>query len=91
MATIDDLRKSITEMSDDELFNLHREVRQSRRTSKRVDELFNLHREVRQSRRTSKRVTKPTKKTKKEINMVEMVKGMSEEDRRQLLKELEEM
>ena len=27
----------------------------------------------------------------KEINMVEMVKGMSEEDRRQLLKELEEM
>jgi len=71
MATIDDLRKSITEMSDDELFNLHREVRQSRRTSKRV--------------------TKPTKKTKKEINMVEMVKGMSEEDRRQLLKELEEM
>ena len=71
MATIDDLRKSITEMSDDELFNLHREVRQSRRTSKRV--------------------TKPAKKTKKEINVVEMVKGMSEEDRRKLISELEGM
>ena len=36
MATIDDLRKSISKMSDEELFNLHREVRQSRRTSKRT-------------------------------------------------------
>ena len=71
MATINDLRKSITEMSDDELFKLHREVRQSRRTSKRV--------------------TKPTKKTKKEINVVDMAKGMSEEDRRELIKELEGM
>jgi len=36
MTTIDDLGKSITEMTDEELFALHREVRQSRRTSKRA-------------------------------------------------------
>ena len=35
MATIDDLKKSISEMKTDELFDLLRESRQNRRTNKR--------------------------------------------------------
>jgi len=35
MATIDDLKKSISEMEGDELFDRLRDLRQSRRTNKR--------------------------------------------------------
>ena len=71
MATIDDLHESITTMS--------------------TEDLFKLHRDIRQSRRVSKRVTKATKKPKKEVNAAKLTKGMSEEDRRLLISELEEM
>ena len=70
MATIDDLRKSITEMSDDELFKLHRDIRQSRRTPKKT--------------------TKgPTRKPKKTVDVIGMAKSMTEEARRELIRELE--
>ena len=71
MATIDDLHESITTMSNEDLFKLHRDIRQSRRTSKKV--------------------SKSTKKPKKAVDMSKMLKGMSEEDRRKLIEDLEGM
>ena len=71
MATIDDLHKSITTRSDEELFKLHRDIRQSRRTSKRP--------------------SKVTSKPKKKVDITKLLKGMSEEDRRKLVEELEGM
>ena len=35
MATINDLGRSLSDLSDDELFELHRKIRESRRTKKR--------------------------------------------------------
>ena len=36
MATINDIGKSLSSLSDDELFDLHRNIRQSRRITKRT-------------------------------------------------------
>ena len=35
MAAINDLGKSLSDLSDDELFDLHKKIRESRRTKKR--------------------------------------------------------
>lgn len=71
MATINDLKKSISEMGTDELFGLLRESRQNRRINKRPKK------------------ASITSKKKKEIDIEKMLGTMTDEQRMQLVKELE--
>ena len=71
MATIDDLKDSISKLPTDELFGLLRASRQNRRTNKRPKK------------------TSDTRK-KKELDIDSLLGKMSDEQREQLMTQLEE-
>ena len=74
MATLRDIRSSILSMPASEVIEIHRAIRQSRRTSKRVV--------------TAK--AEKTSGVKKRTSMMKLVEGMSQEDIDRLIAKLEE-
>lgn len=84
MATIDDLNKSITEMSQEELLAKIRELRQSRRT---------LKDDTKSAKKVAARGGAPAKprakQPPKEVDMKSLFASMTPEQRLKMLEELE--